>query len=44
VEHGQVDLAIDDFTHGDMGSASRLGNQFLRKRLRGVRIFFGAHV
>jgi hypothetical protein len=37
-------LAIDDFTHGDMASASRLGNQFLRKRLREMRMFFGAHV
>jgi hypothetical protein len=37
-------LTVDDFSHGDMASASRLGNQFLRKGLRGVRVGYGAHV
>jgi hypothetical protein len=44
MEHGQVDLAIDNFTHGNMGSSSGFGNQFLRKRLRGTLLDLGSHV
>jgi hypothetical protein len=44
MEHGQIDLAVDNFAHGNMAFASCFGNQFLRKRLRGMMMGLGAHI